>query len=170
MADRFDAGVGNAVERMARRLSRRDALRTAVLGGAASVAALTLGQKPALAVTCECGPTDRCSHYNRTCPSSPGCPEHYIRCKNKSSNYCSCDQGHYNWQGYCCEYSGGTWIACTGLGSGHGYKVCTDCLGPRPGKHCRDWCTCLSACVCCSCTTAKDVRGEQKRLAALGAD
>jgi hypothetical protein len=167
MGERIDAGVGGAVEKMARRLSRRDAMRTAVIGGAAGVAALALGQRPALAVTCDCGPTVHCSHYkNRHCPSGAGCPTGYTLCKNSSSAYCSCEQGHYNWQGFCCEWSAGSWIACSGLGKGHGYEVCSDCLGP--GGECTYWCTCLSSCICCDCTTAKDVKEEHKRLMALG--
>lgn len=167
MSERLDTGVGNVVEKMARRLTRRDALRTAVLGGATGLAALTLGQKPALAVTCECGPTLHCSHYHHTCPSGSGCPSGYILCKNSSSAYCSCDEGHYNWQGYCCEYSSGTWIACSGLGKGHGYEVCSDCLGPE--RECTYWCTCLSSCICCDCKTASDVRREHERISALSA-
>jgi hypothetical protein len=167
MGDKFDARVGNIAERINRRMTRRDALRTAVLGGAASIAALTLGQKPALAVTCECGPTLHCAHYGHKCPTGSGCPSGYILCKNSSSAYCSCDQGHYNWQGYCCEYSSGTWIACSGLGNGHGYEVCSDCLGPK--RECTYWCTCLSECICCDCNNSEDVRAEHKRISALAA-
>jgi hypothetical protein len=164
LGDQIDARVAAVAERIIRTMTRRDALRTAVLGGTAGIAALALGQRPALAVTCYCGPTIPCARYHHTCPSAAGCPPGYIACKNSSSAYCSCDQGHYNWQGYCCEWASGNWIACSGLGDGYGYKVCSDCLGPA--RECTYWCTCLSSCICCDCKNEKDVRAEQERLAA----
>ena len=62
-AARLDARIGGAAERAARRLSRRDALRGAVVNGTAGLAALSLGHRPALgaAQACQCGPTRRCS-------------------------------------------------------------------------------------------------------------
>jgi|SRR5215469_8325433 len=168
LGDKFDRSVGRVTERVNRRLTRRDALRTAVLGGAASVAAVTLGQKPALAVDCQCGPTPRCNRYDSSpCPKTPGCPTGFKLCKNRSDQFCSCINGHGNTAGSCCLWSSGNWIACTGLGSGHGYKVCSDCV-----RHngCSRWCTCLSNCVCCTCTTAEDIRREQLRLSALAAE
>lgn len=162
MGEALDARVGSMAEKITRRISRRDALRTAVVGGATGVATLVLGQKPAFAVYCYCGPTYHCSYYRHTCPSRPGCPSGYILCKNSSSAYCSCDQGHYNQQGYCCEWAAGSWIACSGLGSGHGFKVCSDCLGPA--RECAYWCTCLSSCQCCNCTTPADVRAEHQQV------
>lgn len=162
MGEKLDTRVGSIAERINRRMTRRNALRTAVLGGAAGIASLALGQSPALAVTCDCGPTYRCGHYGYPCPNT-GCPSGYSLCKNSSTAYCSCDQGHYNRQGYCCEYSSGQWVACSGLGHGYGYELCYDCLGPG---HCADWCTCLSTCICCQCLTPQDVRQEHKRLQA----
>ena len=41
------------------------------------------------------------------------------------------------------------------MGTGYGYKVCYDCIG-KAG--CRDWCTCLSQCICCRCQTVADLR------------
>lgn len=169
IGDKLDGSVGRAAEKVNRRVSRRDALRTAVLGGATGFAALTLGQKPALAQACDCGPTPRCDNYgvHAPCPTTPGCPDGFKLCKNKSNRHCSCDQGHFNTFGSCCEWSSGTWIACTGLGNGMGYEVCSDCVGPNGCGH---WCTCLSQCVCCDCTSPEDVRREQKRISALAVD
>ena len=52
------------------------------------------------------------------------------------------------------------WIACTGLGHGYGYKICKDCISRH---RCRDWCTCLTECLCCNCKTAADFKEEQHR-------
>jgi hypothetical protein len=157
IGDKLDAGVANFAERLTRRMSRRDAVRTGILGGIAGMASLTLGAKPAQAVICECGPTYRCGHYGWPCPSS-GCPSGMALCKEGGS--CSCNAGTYNQQGYCCTYSAGYWVACSGLCKGMGYKLCYDCKG----HGCDRWCTCLSSTICCSCTSAADVREEHKRL------
>lgn len=149
--DRFDSRVGDLAERVARRVSRRTALRAVVLGGTASVASLAIGERPALAADCQCGPTRRCSG----CPEH-GCPPHHHHCHGSFTSDC------FNTQGYRCEWGTGRWIACTGLGKGHGYRVCHDCISSETG--CRDWCTCLSECVCCNCRTAADVRAEQQRI------
>lgn len=168
VGDKFDTRVGELTEKITRRMSRRDALRTAVVGGAASIAALAVGQRPAEAralTSCDCGPTYRCGHYGHSCPSY-GCPSGYDLCKNGSA-YCSCDQGHYNVQGYCCEYSSGSWVACNNGGTcGAGYRLCYDCHCPSGCTYsgCRYWCTCLSACICCNCCTKEQVRAEMKRL------
>jgi hypothetical protein len=148
-----DARIGTMAERVVRRISRRDALRGAVIGGTASVAALVLGQRPASAATCRCGPTVRCAD----CPGV-GCPTGYSLCKGSLTGSC------FNNQGYRCIYPHGEWIACTGLGSGFGYRVCYDCIG-KAG--CSGWCTCQSECICCDCDTARDVRAEQHRLQAI---
>ena len=58
-------------------------------------------------------------------------------------------------------------IACTGLGHGYGYKICKDCIFRH---RCRDWCTCLTECVCCTCKTAADFKEEQYRLEMLDGD
>jgi hypothetical protein len=152
----LDARIGGAAERAARRLSRRDALRGAVVNGTAGLAALSLGQRPKLpkAVACDCGPTRRCSH----CPGT-GCPSGYHLCKGSSTSGC------INGQGYRCEWPSGYWIACMNIGRGYGYKICYDCINK---SGCRDWCTCLSSCVCCDCEGAADLRAEQQRLQAGG--
>jgi hypothetical protein len=66
----FDDKVGDLAERAARRMTRRQAVRTAVLGSATGIGALTIGVQPALG-SCvgNCGPTPRCSG----CPGY-GCP------------------------------------------------------------------------------------------------
>jgi hypothetical protein len=153
--ERFDTRVGDLAERVARRVSRRTALRGALLGGTASVASLAIGERPALAAGCTCGPTRRC----HACPEI-GCPHGYHLCKGSFTGNC------FNSQGYRCEWPQGTWIACMGLGKGYGYKVCYDCKG-APG--CHGWCTCLSSCVCCECRTVADVRAEQRRVQQLAA-
>ncbi len=149
-----DARVSAVTERVVRRLNRRDALRGAVLGGATGLAALALGQRPAFAVTCECGPTARCSG----CPGT-GCPHGYHLCRGSDTSGC------FNDQGYRCIWPQGEWIACMGLGRGFGYRVCYDCIGK---SGCPGWCTCLSECICCDCETAGDIRAEQRRIQAPG--
>jgi hypothetical protein len=147
----LDDRIGALSEQVARRVSRRDALRRAVLGGTTGLAALAVGASPAQASTCVCGPTRRCSG----CPDV-GCPPGKHLCKGSFTGDC------FNNQGYRCEWPHGTWIACTGLGKGLGYKVCYDCIGV---SGCKDWCTCLSDCICCGCGSPADVRAEQRRLA-----
>jgi len=169
LGQKLDSRVARLSEGLARRISRRDALRTAIVGGATSIAALSLGQRPALAQACECGPTYRCGHYGHPC-GAYGCPSGYELCKNQSEFYCTCGRRHYNRQGYCCEYTGGRWVACTGLGKGHGYKMCYDCIdhGHRNANNrCTDWCTCLTECICCQCTSAEQVRSELSRIQQL---
>jgi len=146
----FDNRVGEIAERVLRRVSRRDALRNALIGGATGVAALAVGERPALADSCVCGPTKRCEG----CPHY-GCPKGHWLCKGSYTSDC------FNRQGYRCEWPTGTWIACSGLGNGHGYRVCHDCIG-KGG--CNYWCTCLGDCVCCHCKTAADVKAEQLRI------
>lgn len=153
--ERFDARVGDIAERVTRRVSRRDALRGVLVGGATSLAALAAGESPAQAAECTCGPTRRCSG----CPDV-GCPKDYHLCKGSFSSDC------FNTQGYRCEWPQGTWIACMGLGKGLGYRVCYDCIGK---SGCSGWCTCESKCVCCDCRTVADVRAEQHRIQLIGA-
>ena len=179
---RLDTGVAGVAERTLRRVSRRQALRAAVVGGAASVATMAMGQRPALAAadkcSANCGPTARC----KSCPQV-GCPKGYSLCrfgngKNGTHSNC-CNNAHH--AGCCnspccscsngvtckcpCVYPNGYWVACSGLGSfGHGYELCQDCLKGNNGKNCGSWCTCLSACICCNCTTPHQVRAEAKRV------
>jgi hypothetical protein len=154
LAATVDARIGTMAERVVRRMSRRDALRGAIVGGTASVAALALGQLPAEAATCTCGPTRRCAH----CPEV-GCPSGYHLCKGSFTSDC------INKQGFRCEWPSGTWIACMGRGKGYGYKVCYDCINK---SGCANWCTCLSECICCECETTRDIRAEQRRIQAVG--
>ena len=150
LAASVDARIAAMTERVVRRMSRRDALRSAVVGGTAGVAALALGQLPAQAATCTCGPTRRCAH----CPGL-GCPSGYHLCKGSFTSSC------INKQGFRCEWPSGTWIACMNIGKGYGYKVCYDCIN---ASGCKNWCTCLSECICCQCETARDIRAEQRRI------
>jgi hypothetical protein len=153
---RLDARIGGAAERAARRLNRRDALRGAVVGSTSGLAALSLGRRPAAAPDyCDCGPTRRC----HGCPGD-GCPRGHHLCKGSYLSDC------FNYQGYRCEWPKGTWIACTNIGRGYGYRICYDCIS-RSG--CRDWCTCLSKCLCCDCKTVTDLRTEQQRQQAAEA-
>jgi hypothetical protein len=152
--ERFDARVGDLAERVARRVSRRETLRGALVSGAAGLAALAVGERPAQAAGCQCGPTRRCAH----CPEI-GCPDGYHLCKGSFTGDC------FNRQGYRCEWPQGTWIACMGLGKGYGYKVCYDCKGT---SGCPGWCTCLSSCICCNCKSVADVRAEQHRIQLTG--
>lgn len=152
---RFDSKVSSVAEGMLRRISRRDALRTGVLGSAGALAALAVGAKPAFAYTCDCGPTYRCSHYGHSCPAN-GCPSGYSLCSNGSC---------YNQQNYRCEWSSGYWTTCNGICGQYGYKICYDCVGPGG---CYDWCTCLSTDeFCCQCHTPEDVYAEMARIKAL---
>jgi hypothetical protein len=154
----FDTRIGLMTERATRLMSRRNALRAAFVGGAASLAAISIGETPALAddtdCAANCGPTPRCTgclHYR--------CPTGYGKCRGSPTGNC------FNNQGYRCEWPAGQWIACTGIGEGHGYKVCKDCIGPRG---CPDWCTCLTHCYCCNCKTLEDFKREQQRIQLLG--
>ena len=163
VGEKLDGHVAGIAERVVRTISRRDALRTGVLGGAGAVAALTVGERPASGATgCYCGPTYRCGHWGNPCPQH-GCPTYgFVLCKNDGS-YCSCRGGGRNSQGYCCEYASGYWVACTGLGRGYGYKLCFDCKR----NSCYFWCTCLSATKCRYCTSPADFHKEQARTQAL---
>lgn len=151
----FDTRVSQLTERAVRRMSRRKALRTVFVGGAAGIAAISVGETPAFADECShnCGPTPRCS---RCRPAE--CPHGYILCKGSPTGDC------FNKEGYRCEWPSGMWIACTGLGHGYGYKICKDCIFRH---RCHDWCTCLTECLCCDCKTAADFKHEQYRLELL---
>ncbi len=147
----LDERIGSVTERVARTVNRRDALRRAIIGGTTGLAALAVGASPArAAAACDCGPTRRCSN----CPGA-GCPPRHHLCKGSFTSHC------FNVQGYRCEWPSGSWIACMNLGQGLGYKVCYDCIG---ATGCRHWCTCLSECICCHCTSPADIRAEQRRL------
>ncbi len=147
-----DERIGAITERVVRKVNRRDALRRVIAGGTTGLAALAVGASPAeAAVICDCGPTRRCAH----CPGV-GCPPRHHLCKGSFTSNC------FNSQGYRCEWPSGSWIACMNLGKGLGYKVCYDCIG---SGGCRDWCTCLSACICCGCSTPADIKAEQRKLA-----
>lgn len=160
LGESVDLRIASASEGLLRRMSRRDAIRTGVLGGVGAIAALAVGVKPAWAFTCSCGPTYRCNHWGDPCPAE-GCPSGYVLCQNDSSAYCSCINKHYNVQGYCCEYSSGSWTTCTGICGTYGYKICYDCI--KSGG-CDHWCTCLGDyAYCCGCNTPEDVYEEMAR-------
>lgn len=146
-----DERIGLVTERVVRKVNRRDVVRRMIVGGTTGLAALAVGARPALAASCDCGPTRRCAD----CPGA-GCPPHHHLCKGSFTSNC------FNRQGYRCEWPSGSWIACMNLGKGLGYKVCYDCIGHGG---CKDWCTCLSECICCGCSTPADIKAEQRRLA-----
>jgi hypothetical protein len=164
----LDSRVGSLAERLNRRLSRRAALRAGVVGSVAGVAAVALGESPAAAYTYSpgCGPTRDCSG----CGYPDGCPSGYVLCK--ISSLCGTPPSHggsgggvANSQGHWCEWPGGIWESARNLGHGNGYTLCYDCVqSPINTTHCHSWCVCPSACICCNCTTAEDVRREMKRL------
>jgi hypothetical protein len=161
LGSQFDERISDIAERTTRRVSRRNALRAAVVGGTIGMAQLAMGQTPALADACtnNCGPTRRCSG----CPAA-GCPSGYSLCYGSGSSNC------FNDQGYRCEWPAGEWTACTGLGRfGHGIEICYDCIHGSTGSDaaCDGWCTCLSQCICCNCTSPADVKAEQRRLQSL---
>lgn len=175
LGESFDARVGSMAERATRRMTRRDALRAGVVGGAAGIAALTLGQSPALASASipyspGCGPTVRCGG----CPAN-GCPGGYTLCKITSlcgtpPSFGGSGGGVSNNQGKWCEWPAGEWIAYQHLGHGYGYQACMDCVRtPINEANCDGWCTCLTTCICCQCLTAADVRAEMKRIGQLAA-
>lgn len=148
---RFDSGVGELAERASRRVTRRQAVRTMLVGGATGVASLSVGVSVAEAsCASNCGPTKRCN----SCPEY-SCPSGYSLCKGSSTGNC------FNKQGYRCEWPSGYWLACNKLCRGYGYQNCLDCIGPGG---CANWCTCLTATSCCGCSTASDVVAEQYRI------
>lgn len=144
-----DARIGRMTEKAVRVVSRRAALRTAILTGAAAAGAVALGQRPAFAaVRCpeRCGPSPLCSHG---CPAL-GCPRHHRLCKHPPY---SC--------GGLCVWSTGTWVHCTGYGKcGQGFTLCQDC---KPSHSC-DICICVSGVVCKDCCTAADVHAEREKM------
>jgi hypothetical protein len=150
LGETFDNGVSSIAERLSRRLSRRAALKTAVVGSATGIAALTLGQLPAQAVTFDCGPTRRCSGC------AGGCPSGYSLCKGSSTSNC------FNNQGFRCEWPSGYWVAASGFGKcNEGFYLCYDCKG---SSGCPGWCTCLSNLICGPCCTPTDLQQEWKRI------
>jgi hypothetical protein len=151
LGTKFDDRVGRGTDRIARRTSRRDVLRTAVLGSVAAAGAIALGQRPALAaVHCKApcgsgGGSPRCSG----CPSL-GCPSGMKLCKNNCHGLC--------------PYPHGTWVRCTGLGRcGKGYTVCQDCHSEGSCNVCE----CESGIQCADCCSSADVQAERRRMNAV---
>jgi hypothetical protein len=150
LGSKLDERVGAMAEKTTRSVTRRHVLRTALVGGATGVGALSIGVDPALAsCASNCGPTRRCSGCRRH-----KCPLGWSLCKGSSTNGC------FNDQGYRCEWPAGYWVACNNLGHGYGARLCLDCIN----GNCATWCTCLTHCHCCGCTSAADVVAEQKRI------
>lgn len=138
----LDSSVGKLVETVHRRISRRNALRTAVIGGVGTFASLAVGQSPAGAISCDCGPSPRCSSGQ----GGDGCPSGKSLCKKPT---CSC------------EWTSGYWVACTGFGlCKNGYELCYDC---HSSGSCTI-CTVLSGIYCSGCCSATDLREEQHRI------
>lgn len=174
LGDRLDASIASITERATRRMTRRDALRAGVVGSTVGLAALALGERPALAARIPnsfgCGPTRRCAGCQPV-----ACPSGYRACKITSlcgtpPSFGGSGGGVTNSQGFWCEWPEGEWIAYHNLGHGHGYRVCLDCVkSPINSTHCHGWCTCLTICVCCYCKTVADVKAEMQRLDGLRA-
>jgi hypothetical protein len=165
MPNDLDRQISIWSESVVRAISRRRFVNKAVKSTFAILAGLAagtwVGVKDAFAVTCTCDWYDGSSNAN--CPKHPGCnssppsscPSGCSLCT--SSDYCLDSKGYY------CNYSGGYWISCTGLGQGGGFKYCLDCKCPN----CSYVCTCLSECICCNCSKPAQVEAEMHRLQAL---
>lgn len=146
---RIDTRIGRGVEKAGRIISRRAALRTAILTGATAAGAVALGQRPAFArVHCpeRCGPSPLCRHG---CPHL-GCPPRHSLCKSPP----------YSCGGWC-VYATGTWVHCTGYGKcGRGYRLCQDCRR----HHSCHICICVSGILCRDCCHRRDVEAEAERI------
>lgn len=149
LGSRIDTRIGRGAEKAGRIVSRRAALRTAILTGASAIGAVALGQRPAFArVTCpeRCGPSPLCAHG---CPDL-GCPPYHSLCKHPPR---SC----YG----LCVYATGTWVHCTGYGRcRRGFRLCQDC---KPHHSC-DICICVSGILCRDCCHQRDVLAEAERI------
>lgn len=140
--------------RVARALSRRRFLDRSLKGiTAAAVGLITTGtimNGTAAADEegrCPCAPL---GPYCDDCP--PGqhgkrCPTGYRRCKIVD--------GEMPCHG--CVYEDASWVSCTGLGQGLGYRLCTDCWAQGD---CRTLCGCKSNVICRHCQTPADVKAE----------
>lgn len=153
---RFDSAVGGATEHLARRITRRDALRTTVLSTAAVAGSVALGRRPAFAsVTCPdpCGPSPFCTSLGLTCPNT-GCPSGRTLCTKKTGFRCTC------------EWATGSWVHCQGYGNcGNGYTLCQDCI---PSSSC-SICICISGVICGQCCSPADVLNEHRKIEELAA-
>lgn len=168
MLEKLDNQISIFAETVARNLSRRCFLSSAVKAAVAATAALTLGifseVKSAFAIdwtTCKSGcPCNWAGGSgNANCPNVGGCPS--TGCPSGCS-VCTTSSGC----GSICDYSDGAWCSCNGLGTcGNGYKLCLDCKC----NGCSYICTCRSTCICCNCCTHKDVEDEMRRLAGVAA-
>lgn len=149
---KFDGYVEKTTGRMVRIITRRDALRTAILTGAATVGTVALGMRPAMA-TVTCPAQCCCSPFCSGCPGV-GCPSGYHLCKRPE-----CYPGY-------CEWYDGSWVHCKGYGNcGNGYTLCQDC---RHNNHpCSSVCICVSQVICGQCCTQQDVRREEQRIREL---
>ena len=140
-------------ERLARRISRREAVTTFAKGAAGSVAAFTLGDfiRPSKAYASHaecCFPFGYCGVH--LCPSANSCPSGWTVCR---STDCSA-----------CPYSDGDWVStqCSPCGPGAlSYRMCRDCRK----NGCADKCTCVTSCLCSNCTTPAEVVEFQNVLA-----
>jgi hypothetical protein len=147
LGEGLDTRIGDVSERATRKMTRRVALRTVVVGGVSGLGALALGQRPAFAAPrcsqgVDCGRTPSCNYQTFCGGGDSGCPSGYHLCKLSGS--CGTNKTR-NEQGYWCEWNSGYWVACTGCGSGGaGSRLCLDCVGPGG---CAEWCTCVSPCT-----------------------
>lgn len=140
----LDRQINVLAESIARRITRRRTLAGAVKGAFAAVAGIAAGvgltaMDAEAACTCNWAQGRNCNS-STTCPSNGGCKSGYTPCT--SADWCN------GW----CIYSNGSWVSCTGLGGGLGYKICTDCKSNTRG--CDFLCTCLSGCLNCTASPA----------------
>ena len=160
MLEDFDKDISVIMESLARMLSRRKMIGNLVRGLTVAITATTVGQitnvgqafAHALDCTCTCDDCWTNGQPCQYCPASANCPSGCTVCTSS------------DWCGGWCDYSNGRWVSynCNKLGNCQvGYKMCTDCKCPD----CNHKCTCLSACICCSCCTPADVKAEMQRLA-----
>jgi hypothetical protein len=143
-----DKRLSVLAESTARRLTRRRALTAGVKGGFAAVIGVALGQGLGLhsaeawgTCTCNWAKGIRCSG----CPYGAGCPSGWTVCKLGDPPV---DYRNYGCNGWC-NYEYGQWTPCGGLGTGYGYRVCTDCKTSSCAV-----CTCLSQCINCNVSRA----------------
>jgi hypothetical protein len=146
MGDQVDRGIGVVSEKATRWMTRRAAMRSAVIGAVAGIGAVALGQTPAFAApNCssgvDCGPTPSCNNFTFCGGGSGGCPSGYSLCK--LSGPCGTGKKKNRW-GFWCEWSSGHWVACNNCSGSGTYRLCLDCVGP---SGCSGWCTCVSPCL-----------------------
>lgn len=152
--EKLDSSVSQRSERLARGMTRRQAVFRFMRGTGGALAAISVGGLATAAAAyadCPCGPTPSCgSKYGRSCPDgSTGryCPTGFSRCERAAC-------------GSSCPYTDGQWT-CGPCGPGrYSYYVCTDC---RPSTSSCSHCTCRSQCFCTGCNTPSQVAADMEQ-------